>query len=148
MRRATPKPLGHTQDLREHVATRAAIAAADLQAAWDSSLFSGPVAAILAAQVPVDERTEACRPPPLQRKARKTSHPFGRTSGNKPARRKDALVPQLDATLNHIPLLATPKWLLPPVKSAPMMCAISTFGQAGCLEPPKGSSLAATSVIT
>ena len=49
-----PKPLGHTEDPREHGPMRADFAAADLQAAWDSPSFSGHVAAILAAQAPGD----------------------------------------------------------------------------------------------
>ena len=46
------------------------------------------------------------------------------------------------------PPLATLMQLLPRVISAPMMRAIYLFGQAGSLEPPKGSSLAASSVLT
>ena len=62
VRRAAPKPLGHTQDPRARVAMQAAIAAADLQTSWDSSFLSGPVAAILAAQASGDDRIETCHP--------------------------------------------------------------------------------------
>ena len=79
---------------------RADFAAADLQAAWDCPMLSGPVAAILAMQAPYDS-CSITGPTPLQLKSRKISHPFGRISGNKPARRMDAIVPHLDDTLVH-----------------------------------------------
>ena len=52
VRRGAPKALGHTQDIRDGIALRAAIAAADLQASWDGTSLSGPAAAFTAAHGP------------------------------------------------------------------------------------------------
>ena len=78
----------------------AGMRSANLQAVWDYPMIFGPAAVILAMQAPCDS-CSINGPPPQQRKVHKTSYPFRRTSGNKSARRKHALVPQIDATLDY-----------------------------------------------
>ena len=114
VRRAAPKPLGHTQDPRVGVAMRAGIAAADLQASWDSASLLGTVAALAAAQDPGGDRNDVCHPPPRRRKALKTSYLLVKSSGSMHPRCKDSPVEvQPGATLLHAPLCVPSKGTAP-----------------------------------
>ena len=140
VRRATPKPLGHTQDPREGAAMRAGIVAADLQASWDSSSLLGPVAALLAAQVPSEGRNDASRPPPRRRKAQKTSHHLGKNIGIRTLTCKDPPVEaQHDTTLRHAPPSCPPpaalRGLLDMLRflHALLLCGSCTYLYISCL---------------
>ena len=98
---------------------RAGIAAADLQASWDSASLLGTVAALAAAQDLGGDRNDVCHPPPRRRKALKTSHLLVKTSGSLPPRCKDSPVevqPGATLTLLHAPLF------FPTQGNCPLLC--------------------------
>ena len=101
-------------------------------------MVAGPVAAILAMRAPHDRHSKSDPPLPLRR-TRKISHTFGKFSGNKPASRSDALLPQLVATQ----VQSSPSCHLNAVLAPSVICTDVVPGA-----PPMGSTLATTSVIT
>ncbi len=83
---------------------RADFAAADLQAAWECHMLSGPVAATLALQAHSDSCSISGCPTPRPRKARKTAHHFVRSiSYQPPVRKKSPVETQQDDFPIHVP---------------------------------------------
>ena len=83
VRRGAPKALGHTHDVRDGIALRAAIAAADLQASWDSTSLSGPAAAFATAHGLGGHSIDGSQPSHRPPKRAKIPHRTNESSGTK-----------------------------------------------------------------
>ena len=150
VRRGAPKALGHTHDVRDGIALRAAIAAADLQASWDSTSLSGPAAAFATAHGLGGHSIDGSQPPHCPPKRAKILKVLTRALAPRLSVARPCLQCSILAALccMFTPLFPL-RWPPPPVLFLPMMMrAVFPFGQAGCLEPPKGSSLVANLLVT
>ena len=112
---------------------------------WDSASLSGPAAAMPAAHDPCGDSIDDCQPSHRPLKLPKFSHHGNRSAAAKTlsCRTSPADFPLGNSVLHDSSILASRKSPPHPLMLSLMMRVVFLLCQAKCLEPPKGSSLAA-----